>query len=137
MPEKAANVETNVVGMFAHDDEHARTFDAGATVFAVEDAADCMYVVVYGVVEIRLDGIVLERVKPGGIIGEMALIDDLPRSATAVAMEEARLSVVDKKRFLFLVQNHPYFALQVMQVLANRLRRMDTTLRENAAPNRA
>lgn len=126
-------MESNVVGMFAHDDDHAKVYEAGATIFQVDDPADCMYVVVYGVVEIKLDGVVLERVRPGGIFGEMALIEDLPRSATAVALEETRLSVVDKKRFLFLVQNHPYFALQVMGVLANRLRRMDATLRQNAA----
>ena len=123
--------------MFSHDDEHAHTYDAGSTIFSVDDPADSMFVVLYGVVEIRLNDTVLERVKPGGIIGEMALIDNKPRSASAVAIEETRLTVVDKKRFLFLVQNHPYFALQVMEVLANRLRRMDALLRNGVATNPA
>jgi len=87
-----------------------------------------MYVVVEGAVEIRIGETLLETVEPGGMIGEMALIEQLPRSATAVASKDSKVSAVDRKRFLFLVQNHPFFALQVMEVLANRLRRMDDTL---------
>ena len=122
--------------MFEHDDaEHARTFEAGQTIFSIDDAADCMYVVVYGVVEIRIGDSVLERVGPGGVLGEMALIEDLPRSATAIAVEETRLSVVDKPRFVALVQQNPYFALQVMDVLAQRLRRMDEILRKSTTAN--
>jgi len=87
-----------------------------------------MYVVVEGAIDVRIGETVLETVEPGGMIGEMALIEHLPRSATAIAREDSKVSAVDRKRFLFLVQNHPFFALQVMEVLANRLRRMDDTL---------
>ncbi len=87
-----------------------------------------MYVVVEGAIDVRLAGTLLETVEPGGMIGEMALIEQLPRSATAIAKVDSKVSAVDRKRFLFLVQNHPFFALQVMEVLANRLRRMDDTL---------
>jgi len=90
-----------------------------------------MYVVISGILEIRLGDKVLERVTAGGIVGEMALIEELPRSATVIAVEESRLSTVDKKRFEFLVQTHPYFATQVMRVLAHRLRQMDKTLQQN------
>jgi len=68
-------------------------------------------------------------VEPGGMFGEMALIEHLPRSATAIAVSASRLSPIDQRRFLFLVQHHPFFALEVMQVLAHRLRQMDATLR--------
>ncbi|MGH7660580.1 MAG: cyclic nucleotide-binding domain-containing protein, partial [Vulcanimicrobiaceae bacterium] len=78
--------------MFRHDDEHACTYAPGETVFEVDDPAHCMYVVLSGALEIRLDDKVLERIAPGGIIGEMALIEGLPRSATVVAVEESRLS---------------------------------------------
>lgn len=122
--------DTNVhpLDIFRHDDAHAESYASGSTLFKKGDAADYMYVVVEGAVEVRLGDVVLETVEPGGMIGEMALIEQLPRSATAVAAKDTKVSAVDRKRFLFLVQNHPFFALQVMEVLANRLRRMDDTL---------
>ena len=122
--------------IFRHDDAHTRSFDAGETIFCIDDAADCMYVVISGAVDICIDGNVLERVEPGGLVGEMALIEQLPRSASAVAVEATKVSTVDRKRFLFLVQNHPFFARTVMEVLAQRLRRMDATLRR-ASPQAA
>ncbi len=114
--------------IFRHDDAHAESYAAGSTLFKQGESADFMYVVVEGAIDVRLGDVVLETVEPGGMIGEMALIEQLPRSATAVAREDSKVSAVDRKRFLFLVQNHPFFALQVMEVLANRLRRMDDTL---------
>ncbi|MBV8150546.1 MAG: cyclic nucleotide-binding domain-containing protein, partial [Candidatus Eremiobacteraeota bacterium] len=92
-----------------------------------------MYVIAEGDVEIRIGDTVLERIEAGGIFGEMALIEHLPRSATAVAITETKLSPITQRRFLYLVQNHPFFALEVMQVLAHRLRRMDKTLLKHAA----
>ncbi len=53
--------------------------------------------------------------------GEMAIINSSPRSATAVAVEDSTLAVIDKRRFLFLVGETPTFALQVMSNMAERL----------------
>ena len=53
---------------------------------------------------------------------EVALVDTGPRSASAIARTAARLARVDHKEFTFLVQEHPTFALQVMRVLAARIR---------------
>ncbi len=100
-----------------------RTFRAGETVFAEGDAGDCMFAVIDGEVAIQKNGIVLERVGVGGIFGEMALIDQSPRSATAVAAIDCSIAAVGQKRFTFLVQQTPYFALEIMHVLAERLRR--------------
>jgi len=55
----------------------------------------------------------------------MALIDSGPRSATAIAATTAKLVAVDSKQFTFLVQEHPTFALQVMKIMAERLRNAD------------
>jgi CRP-like cAMP-binding protein len=111
-------------GLFA-DSNNVQVFQANATIFAEGSPGDVMYVVIEGEVELRVRRDVLEVAGPGAIIGEMALIDDLPRSATAQAKSECRLAPVDERRFLFLVHEHPLFALHVMRVLTERLRRMD------------
>jgi CRP/FNR family transcriptional regulator, cyclic AMP receptor protein len=110
---------------FAHID-NAQVFPPGATIFAEGSPGDVLYVVLEGEVELRVHGEMLEVVGPGEILGEMALIDSKPRSATAVARTECRMAVVDERRFLFMVSETPFFALHVMRVLAERLRRMDT-----------
>ena len=116
--------------MLRHDAE-AKAYHEGQAVFACDDPATEMYVVAEGAVEIRLGGLVLERVEAGGIIGEMALIEHLPRSASAVAVEPSKLVPIDQERFLYLVRNHPYFAIEVMKVLAHRLRTADATIKKN------
>ncbi len=63
--------------------------------------------------------------KRGALIGEMALIDDSPRAANAVAKTPCRLATIDKRRFHFLIQQHPQFATHVMKELADRLRHMN------------
>jgi len=70
-------------------------------------------------------GQLIERIGPGGIIGEMALVDQSPRSADAIAQQETALAVINRLRFEHLVANHPTFALQVMAVMADRLRRLN------------
>jgi CRP-like cAMP-binding protein len=82
-----------------------------------------MFVVLEGSVDIVLGDEVIESVGPGGIVGELALIDASPRSAGAVARTAAQLARVDQREFTFLVHEHPTFALQVMQVFADRIRR--------------
>jgi CRP-like cAMP-binding protein len=59
---------------------------------------------------------------PDDIFGEMALVGSSPRSATAVAVTDCTLAVINKHRFLFLVQETPMFALQVMPAMASRTR---------------
>jgi CRP-like cAMP-binding protein len=98
----------------------------GKIIFAQGDPGDVMYVVVEGQAQIMIDGKLVETVRPGGILGEMALIDAAPRSATAIAKTQCVLVPIDEKRFADLIQRRPEFALHVMRVLANRLRRMDS-----------
>jgi CRP/FNR family transcriptional regulator, cyclic AMP receptor protein len=82
-----------------------------------------MYVIRSGEVEIERDGKVVERLSPGGIFGEMALIDGSPRAATARAKTACEVAPITEKTFLFLVHETPFFAIAVMRALANRLRR--------------
>ena len=111
-------------GLFA-DADNVQEFQANSTIFAEGTPGDVMYVVLEGEVELRVRNEVLEVARPGDIVGEMALIDAKLRSATARAKSDCCLAPVDERRFLFLVHEHPFFALHVMRVLTDRLRRMD------------
>jgi CRP/FNR family cyclic AMP-dependent transcriptional regulator len=96
---------------------------SGQVVFDEGDPGDVMYVVREGAVDLLVGGKSLERVTADGIFGEMALLDTSERSATAIAAEAAVLVRVSRERFQTLVREMPLFALHVMGVLADRLRR--------------
>lgn len=106
-------------------DQNAEAFAAGATVFNEGATGEVMYALLEGQVEIVINGKVVERIGPGGVFGEMALVEDRPRVATARVTSNARLVSVDRKRFMFLVQQNPFFALQIMAIMAGRLRHMN------------
>lgn len=108
---------------FLKNEPEVRSYRAGELIFAEGDAGEHMYAVLDGDVEIRKSARVLETVGAGGVFGEMALIDQKPRSAAAVAKSDCRVATVDQNRFMLLVQQTPFFALQMMQVLSDRLRR--------------
>jgi len=94
-------------------------------IFSEGDRGGAMYAVVSGEVEIMIHGTVVETVGPGGFFGEMAIIDDEPRSGTAIAKSDCELVAIDEAAFRALAQENPDFALAVIRVLARRLRRMD------------
>ncbi len=96
---------------------------AGDVIFSAGDPGDGMYVVREGTVTIHADGLPIEEVGPGGIFGELALIDSAPRSATATAATPCELVLLNERAFLFHVSQTPFFALNVMRVLSQRLRR--------------
>ncbi len=97
-------------------------FRAGERIFGEGDAGDFMYGVIEGQVEILKGGKVVDTVGPGGIFGEMALIDHTARSATAVAKSDCKTAQIGEKRFYFLVQQTPNFALHLLRLLTDRLR---------------
>ncbi|HYB99802.1 MAG TPA: cyclic nucleotide-binding domain-containing protein [Candidatus Limnocylindrales bacterium] len=99
------------------------SFPAGATVFQQGEAGDSMYVVLEGTVDIMLGDKLLDLSGPGDLLGEMSLIDNKARSATAVARTDVKLARVDESAFLTMVQETPFFALHVMRVLVERMRR--------------
>ena len=97
----------------------------GDFLFREGEKGEQMYVLLQGEVDIFIGDFVLETAAPGALLGEMALIDDSPRTANAVAKTPARLAQIDRRRFHFLVQQTPHFATHVMKILANRLRHMN------------
>jgi CRP-like cAMP-binding protein len=119
------------INIFRHAPD-ARVLEVGEELFAQGDDGDAMFAVVEGSVELSRRGRIIEDVGPGGILGEMALIDPGPRTATATARVPARVVAVDQKHFTYLVQEHPTFALQVLRVMAERLRRTNEASAEPA-----
>lgn len=83
-----------------------------------------MYVVIEGRVAISIKSRVVERVGPGGIFGEMALVDQSPRAATATAETDGSLLSINRNDFLALVKTHPDFAVSLLKSMADRLRYM-------------
>ena len=115
--------ETSVdFGILAGAGAPLREFKAGEVIFKLGDPASEFFVIQSGKVDIRLGNRLLGTLSAHDIFGEMALIDAAPRSATAIAASDVKLVPVAEKQFLFLVSRTPYFALNIMRVLARRLR---------------
>ncbi len=111
-------------------------FAAGERIIAEGESADAMYVIIEGSVDIRLGEVSIDRAGSGEIVGEMALIDEQSRSASVVALTPVRMARIDRRRFLYLVQHTPTFALDVMTVMAARIRRLDAVLeRDGGKPH--
>ncbi len=84
-----------------------------------------MFVLKSGEADVLVNGRIVETLEHGSIVGEVGLVSPGPRSATVVARTDCEFVAVDEKRFQFLVQQTPFFATQVMRVMAERLRNLD------------
>jgi CRP-like cAMP-binding protein len=111
--------------------DNLETFQRGNTIFKAGEPRQYMNVVVDGEIDIYLHNVLVETVRQCGIFGEMALIDKVVRIATAVARTDCKLALIDENRFNFLIQQTPFFAIQVMRVLAKRLRKMNSLLQQD------
>ena len=109
-------------------DVPVKSFAVGDTIVTKGEPAKEMFLLRKGGVAIQIDGKTVEEIAPGSIFGEMALIDHAPRSASAVATEDSEVIPIDERLFIILVQDAPYFALDVMRVLTDRIRRMNQRL---------
>ena len=110
-----------VPGVF-YNAKSFRDVPAGTVIFEEGASGAEMFGIVEGEVELRLPNGMVRRLGPDDTFGEMAIVDNSPRSATAVAVTDTKLAVIDRRRFLFLVQETPMFAVQVMSSIAERLR---------------
>jgi len=117
------------IELYKNHCEEAKSYSAGKTIFESGQQGECMYAVASGEVEIRLGETVIETVGQGGIFGEMALIDCRERSATAIAKTDCSLIAVNKDCFVEMIRETPFFALDVMHVMADRLRKTDRSLK--------
>jgi CRP-like cAMP-binding protein len=105
-----------------------RTCNKSEIIFSENSNGNEMYIVCSGRIKLYTESqkgrrTVLAVLKPGDHFGEMALVDRSARSATAVAIKDnTKLVVLDKPKFLYLVQQQPDFALAIMETLCMRLR---------------
>ena len=102
----------------------------GDTIFHEGDEGQHAYIVASGHVRITVKGndgseLTLARQKRGDLFGEFALIDSMPRSATAVATEDSELITLGRDVFHQEVINHPERILQLLEIFTTRIRRMD------------
>ena len=112
------------LGLLGSDTEVV-TLAPGEALFNKGEPGHLMYVVKSGYLQILDGNYVYETVSVGGIVGEMAIVDGSPRSATVRAIQPSTVIPIDERRFLFMVQQTPFFALRVMRVMTERLRAMN------------
>jgi CRP/FNR family cyclic AMP-dependent transcriptional regulator len=110
--------------MFAQRIGTSVTFTAGSVVFNKGDAGSCMYVVQCGVIEMVIGDKVIEVCGPNEAIGFMSMIDGAARSSTARVKEACELSLIDQRKFRFMVDEVPNLALYIMGAMARRIRGM-------------
>ena len=101
-----------------------QTFPAGRVIMKEGDAGVSMYIVIRGRITVSIKETVVEQVGPGGTFGEMALVDQVSRSATALAATESQLLTISRSDFLNLVKTKPGFAISLLKTIADRLRTM-------------
>ena len=101
---------------------------AGQALFTAGEDGHMMYVLSIGTAEVRVGHHVVESLQHGSVVGEVSMVLPGPRSASVVATSDCEFGAVDEKRFQFLVQQTPFFATQVMRVMAERLRNVNHML---------
>jgi CRP-like cAMP-binding protein len=111
-----------------------QSYDAGAVVFHEGDMGDCLFVILTGTIHVYVERegktVTYGLMRAGECFGEMALIEDAPRSATVRAEAPAHCLTLSKQGFLNLIQHHPQIALSIMKSLCQRLRRTNELLQE-------
>ena len=108
---------SRVLGSEAH-----LTYLTGDTIVREGQVGVLMYLVLKGKVAIRVGGKLVETVGPGGIFGEMALVDRTPRLASAVAESNCRLLAINRAAFLNLVKHSRRFAASLLAAVSARAR---------------
>src|SRR5436190_23297635 len=114
--------------MFARSAGANMSFAAGSVIFNRGDAGSCMYVVQSGVIEMVIGDKVVEICGPNEAIGFMSMVDGAPRSSTARVKEACELSLIDARKFRFMVDEVPNFALYIMGAMARRIRGMSQAM---------
>lgn len=112
--------------------ELGKVYTSGEIIFSEGSTGDVMYVIQSGKVKItkRTDSgeVTIATLGEGEIFGEMAVFDRLPRSATAVALGDARVLSVDKKKLFTTINRDPTLVFRMMESMSQRVRKLDEEL---------
>lgn len=100
------------------------TVPAGKVIMREGEPGDDMFVILEGEMAISRQEKIIDTLGPGMVLGEMAMVDDRPRSATATMISEGSLIRLDRDGFQALIQRSPAFALRVMNIMSTRTRRL-------------
>jgi CRP-like cAMP-binding protein len=103
-------------------------YDRGKVIMVQGQAGAFMYVVQEGRVAISIRGTIVERVGPGGVFGEMALVDQGARTANANAETDCVLLAINRQIFLNLVKADPTFGVSLLTAIAERVRNTAASL---------
>ena len=98
------------------------TLRQGTVLFREGDPSDCVYLIHSGSVEMIRAGKVVDVCGPNDSFGFMSVIDHTPRALTACVKEDAELSVIDQKKFQFMVHQLPNFPFYIMRQMAGRIK---------------
>ena len=101
------------------------TYDAGQVIFNAGDTADAAYVVIDGTVEISVPTpngpIIINTMTKNEILGEIAIVGDVPRTATAKAVSKLETLKISKELFVKIIRENPDAAVELIRILAARL----------------
>lgn len=115
------------IGIFRHA-PNSREIAAGTVLFNQGDPAGEVFAVVSGQLQVTVNGVEIEKVGEDGIVGEMALVNHLPRAATVTALSDSVVVPITEEEFLSHVHKTPFFALQVLRITIERLRKVNELL---------
>lgn len=111
-----------------------RTFEDGEIVVRQGEIGDSMFVIQDGRVGVYLerDGeeVLLAEPGAGEIIGEMAIFEQKPRSATVRALGQARILTIDRRNFMRRVSEDPSLAFRILETMSHRIRDLDEQIAE-------
>jgi len=116
-------------GLFRHA-SHTRVYPPDTMIFRAGEEGHVMYAIKRGQVAILVEGQAVDTLGAEEVFGEMALLEHKTRTATVVTLEETELVEIDAPQFYILVRQNPHFALQLMQLLSERLRRAHALYQE-------
>ncbi|MGH6946821.1 MAG: cyclic nucleotide-binding domain-containing protein [Kiloniellales bacterium] len=128
-----ANIDPAKLKLMAFASERL-TFKAGQALFKQGDLGDAAYIIVEGKADVLLESsdgpLTLATLKRNDIVGEIAILTDVPRTATVVAAEELVALKITKDIFFRMVHDFPDMGIEIMRVLAHRLEKTNSQLRE-------
>ena len=116
-----------------------RRFDTGTTILRQGSSAVALYLLLDGTVQVSREpeeggpAVNLATLKPGDIFGEMAVLDDDTRSSSVTALEPVRCALLSRWELIQELRRHPELAIELIRVLARRIRVLDERLASSAA----